>query len=115
MSLPAAFAVRGFKLMHWERLPGDMQWRTFRWKCFDGLLRLPDHAIQIVAVMNSNPGSGRLGKLMNEFEKIADEERRTLQVTQIWNDRLAAWFVRRGYALAENPELGRHVERKISV
>ena len=112
--LQKSFEVHGFTTMHWNMLPQDVRWRTFRWRHYDGLLRIEPGMIEIVGLLSQQPGSGKLGLLMGQFERVAADNSCRVQVVSIWNKRLGKWLKRRGYVLRKSAERGLHAEWSVS-
>ncbi len=104
-----AIQAHGISLRPWHR---DVLHQMFHWHQFDGLILPTELCITIVAINSEEPGSGKLGLLMERFENAADDERIAIVVVHFWNARLWRWFGRRGYAIAECKQFGKYALRE---
>ena len=92
-AIATALKAHAMRLRPWPRLT---DYQMFDWRSFDGLIDIRT-GLTIIALMNEVPGSGKLGDLMTVFEHAADCANTEVQVISFWNERLARWFLRRGY------------------
>lgn len=99
---PLSLKVRGVTMTPW-RLGGGLV--IFSMSPFDGLLDLRGPLV-IIALFNSHHGSGKLDRLFSIFEEATDECGVSIEVVQLWNDRLKDWLARRGYTIASEAERG---------
>ena len=56
-------------------------------------------SLDLLTVINEEPGNGHFVILIEVFEKIASETNRDFRVIEIWNDGLKEWLRRRGYKI----------------
>lgn len=108
MSTAASLQVRGFRLTPWVH---DSALTCFKFETTDGLLDLSD-AIRLIAVFNDKSGNRAFVRLVEALEGAARENHAPVQIVQLWNERLAAWFKRRGYSVREESEFGKYAEMK---
>lgn len=109
MSLQSSLVVRSFRFKRWVH---DGELWCFTRDTMDGLMDLRP-GYRVIAINNNAPHNGQFTSCIEAIESAAQENAVRFDVVQIWNDRLAEWFERRGYSVAgrtayEKTELGRH-------
>ncbi len=108
MSLLTTLKVRGWGIVPW--VPGSPM-LCFDSKTIHGLMEIRDRW-RFVAIHNEEPGNGEFPKFMREIEDGADHHDFTIEIVQIWNDRLAKSLKKHGYRISEHEDLGRYAVRE---
>lgn len=89
--------------------PRDPSWQVFKVGTCRGQWRATPTAYELLAIINDSPGNGDFSHLMDWFYESCKRDNRALVIREIWNKRLAAHLVRRGFTYAQGDDM---VKRK---
>lgn len=78
-----------------------------------GLLEITPDAMNVVALGNRRPGNGQFKRVVGKMERCCDSLGLTLRVVEFHNERLCAWFSRRGYSIGRRLHWGLYAEREV--
>lgn len=95
----------GIRTRRWHR---NRNMHEFARGTMEGVGHFDEPHFRVVAIINNQRGNGDFVALIDAFQKCAVESRRSFQLVELWNKRLAEWFRARGYAVTTSENLGLH-------
>lgn len=89
----------------WINPLNDMGWQDGRVGtcCFQW--RATDVAYEILTIINDVPGNGDFGHTLDWFYESCQRDKRVLIIREIWNKRLAAHLLKRGFRFVNNTDM----------
>lgn len=89
----------------WQNPLNDQGWQdglvgtcAFQW-------RATETAYEILTIINDVPGNGDFAHTLDWFYESCQRDKRNLVIREIWNKRLQAHLLKRGFSYAENDDM----------
>lgn len=85
--------------------PTDPTWNIFRVGKCRGQWRSHKKSYEILGLLNDEPGNGDFAHAMDYFYESCKRDGYSLRIREVWNKRLAAHLVKRGFSYVQGDDM----------